>query len=202
MQKCKLCDNDIYNGGILHYLFSDDNLCFKCRSSLVYKPIHIKLDQYKIYSLYLYNDAFQSLIIQYKECYDEYLYDTFLYKYKFSLWLRYYGYKVVLVPSSNEKLSQRGFNHLYKIFKELNLEIIDILYKKQDVELKKLNFKNRKIESDLFGIKDDVVLPDKILLVDDIITSGSSIIACANLLKNAKKVKILTISYNKIYEKK
>ena len=84
----------------------------------------IKLGPYIVKSSWEYNDAFRSTLIQYKECYDEALKDVFLYptRKKIRNYLR--GYTLILMPSTKEKLEERGFSHLKFMFSSLKLPML------------------------------------------------------------------------------
>ena len=82
---------------------------------------------------YDYNSAFQTLLLQYKECYDEALYDAFLYKIDNYINLRYFGYHLLLAPSSKRKKEKRGFDHLEKMFKNVELKRVEGLKIVKDI---------------------------------------------------------------------
>ena len=195
MNQCKLCHDNIYNGTLYHYLFTNDIICYKCRKLWNYKPTTIKRYNIKIRSYYTYEST-RHAIIQYKECYDESLYDIFLYRILWDIKLRYIGYTIILAPSSNKALNERGFNHLYLIFKCLNMPILDVLYKISNKQQKTNNYQDRKEIINDIKIKKDIVLPKKILVVDDIVTSGGTILAIKECLKDYNiKIKYLTLIY-------
>ena len=193
---CKLCNDNIHNGSLFHYLFVDDNICYKCRKSWLYKPIKFKVDNYKAESFYLYHSGFKDAIIQYKECYDEYLSDIFIYKFIQYINVKYYGYSIVLAPSSKEAYDRRGFNHLKNIFKHTSLPIVDILEKTNDVSQKTLSLKQRTQVNNV-QVKKGSVIPKKILLVDDVYISGNTMKNCLNVINsNNNNIKLIIISHN------
>lgn len=198
--KCLLCDKEVSNGGsLINLIFDEDVICYKCRKDLSYRPIKLKIKEKEVYSLHLYDEHLSSLILQYKESYDEALYIVFLYPYVSKLKKRYRGYTVVLAPSSIENLNRRGFNHLQKIFEILGLPILDCLYKDLNLNQNNLSFSDREKIINHILVK-DIKLPEKVLLVDDVLTSGSTIIGCLKALENkTSDIKVLTIAYNKSY---
>ena len=202
--KCLYCDEDYNkNSGIFHILFSKDPLCEKCRAKLKLKRHYIKVNNFKLECFYEYDEFFRSLILQYKECYDEALYPVFLYNLKRYLEMKYHGYTVVWVPSSKSKLLERGFDHMELMLKNIKLKKLNALYQSQDIDQKNKSFKERKAIQQSISLKAGLILPDKILLIDDVVTSGNSITAAYNLLKNeVTELKVLSLSCTKKWNKR
>ena len=195
--KCLFCQKDkLHNSSLLYYLVNDDDLCECCRKQLEYAPIKVKLHGVEIRSYYRYNDTLKSLILQYKECYDEALKDVFFYDLKWKLRLKYYDYIIVICPSSKSNLERRGFNHLYLMCASIGLKIEDILYKKEDLSQNNLNYQARAKMIGNIALKDGAVPPPKILLIDDILTTGSTIVGAYRALKTAENIVIpITLSF-------
>lgn len=192
-----LCNRNIFESiSLSQYLFTNNYLCFNCDDNLKYQPIKFKIENFTIQSLFLYDEGFKKLLLQYKEAYDEALALVLVEKLKFLLKFKYFNYTIVWVPSSNENIKRRGFQHLEIILKKLNLKYLDLFYKDGDFNQNNLNSLERTAISKHIFIK-NIPIPKKVLLIDDIITTGSSIISCAKLLsKYPVKLKILTLSYN------
>ena len=171
--KCLYCDSEIEKINLKYLLLEDDCLCPECREKLKIERKYIVLDRLKIETFYNYDGIFKNLLLQYKECYDEALAKVFLYPLRDYINLKYHGYKVVFVPSSEEKIKNRGFNHLELIFNNLRLEHIDGLKMKENLiqEGKKL-IERKKMENNYIYEGKKV---KKVLIVDDVLTSGSSI---------------------------
>ena len=86
---------------------------------------------------------------------------------------KYHGYKILYVPSSKEKLRQRGFNHLEQIFSSLKLEEVKGLKMKAELCQQSKDLKSRSAMIDNYIYEGKRV--DKLLVVDDVCTSGSSL---------------------------
>ncbi len=198
--KCLLCNKEKLDSNILD-IFSDDEICHKCRKEWGKKEIKFIYEGIKLRSTYLYNDAFRKALIQYKECYDEALKNIFLYGLKDKLRLIYHGYTLVLMPSSISKQQKRGFSHLKEIFACLNMDMIEPFIKIDDIDQKSLNMSERKNIIKKIKLKEGIIIPPKILLVDDVITSGATLSTAINLLHNkTEKMEIYTISYASSYK--
>ena len=161
----------------------------------------INLDGLQVEGLYLYSDLVRDLIIQYKEYKDEALFPLFLWKDIKRLKKKYKDYVIVCLPSSQQASHQRGFDHVKLMFEMLDLEMVDVLYKSQDIFQKQMKLSQRKDIGKYLRIKDEWRIEGKkVLLVDDIITSGETIKAADKLVSQyAKEVKGLVISYNTRY---
>lgn len=195
--KCLYCDEDYYrNSSLRHSLFSKDLLCEKCRNKLKINHRYLQLDKYEVECFYEYDEEFRSLIVQYKECFDEALKDVFISPFKHYLNIRYHGYTVVWVPSSKRKVEARGFDHMEKILEQLSLKKCNALYQIEDMSQKNKNYQERaKMQN---NIKAKTINAKKVLLVDDVITSGASMLSAAKALEESVTVmKLLSLSCTK-----
>ena len=152
--KCKLCDENINSLSLYDIFFERDVLCKECRSKMNFKRRIYHFRDLEIEYFYDYNPAFQTLLLQYKECYDEALYDAFLYKIDNYINLRYFGYQLLLAPSSKRKKEKRGFDHLEKMFKNVELKRVKGLKIVKDINQHGKSFFQRSQMEDnymLFG---------------------------------------------------
>lgn len=191
--KCKLCDNNINNISLYELIFERDVLCKECRSKMNFKKRIIKTHVYTITYFYDYNQMFQTLLLQYKECYDEALYDAFLFKIDTYISIKYRNYSLLLAPSSKAKIDKRGFNHLEKIFSRLPLKRVDGLYLREDINQEGKSFFQRQQMMDNYIYKGPKL--DKVLIVDDVYTTGSTIKGLYSAIKPyANKIEILVLA--------
>ena len=101
------------------------------------------------------------------------------------------------VPSRQEKKEVRGFDHVSKMFKELNFTSAELFINTAQQDQKKSSYQKR-LEVHQFIKRNDVVLPSKskILLIDDLFTTGASIESCYKLIKDEyESIKALAIAH-------
>lgn len=193
---CNICleENNKIN---LIYLFNKENICcLQCIQKKNAQFIKYKIHGVECLSIYLYNDELKQLIYRLKGCYDIELAKSFLYPYLRELKLFYKSFNLVPIPSNSKDDQVRGFNHVLEIFKCLNLPILQILEKKNNVKQSDRNFNQRQLIIYDLKVNDLERIENKnILIVDDICTTGNTLKAVISLLKEGKpkKIKVLTI---------
>lgn len=181
----------------------DVHMCHHC--FVKFKPIfkHFKFEGCSALAIYEYDDFIRSLIYQFKTNLDIALGPIFLERY---LHLKYFylGYKIALAPSHVSHDLERGFRPVEEIFKVLGLPLINLFIKTNEVKQVELSVEERKEVSKYIKLKENFNLKNqKILLVDDIMTTGSTLKAMVEILKeeNVKKIKILVVAKTPLIEK-
>ena len=108
---------------------------------------------------------------------------------------------LIPVPISRKRKITRGYNQAelmaQALGRELNLPVDSgyLLREKNTLPQKELNEKERRNNlKNAFKISENVIKYKKVLLVDDIYTTGSTIDACALVLKQAGAEKVYFIS--------
>ncbi|MEA3478385.1 MAG: ComF family protein [Bacteroidota bacterium] len=165
----------------------------------------IKIEKASAYYFYVKNGRVQKLVHQLKyqgkkeigiyigEIYGRDLTEAPLYQ-KLNL--------IIPVPLHPKKMRLRGFNQS-EIFarglaKSMNVPVnTKILYrtKASQTQTRKSRFGRWKNVENIFTTRDDKALKNKnILLVDDVITTGSTIEACAHALLKAEGVKVWVVA--------
>ena len=156
------------------------------------------IDSIEVYSLYAYRPPINSLLMDLKMKNDIALSMVFLSPFKNYLEFIYKDYIILPVPSTSSSDKKRGYNHVIEIAKTLNLKVKEVFYKAKDYKQTSQRFEKRKEVMNVIKMKGNLDKKKKYLLLDDVITSGSTIKACINLLKNRgiKNIKVLVVSDN------
>lgn len=191
--RCIYCDSEINKINLKQLLFRDDCLCSECRRKLKINRRVIKLGKLRVESFFNYDGIFKDLLIQYKECFDEALSNVFIYSIRYYIRIRYHGYKILYVPSGEEKLKKRGFNHLELIFKDIGLKKVEGLYMKQQlIQEGKSSHERKKMIDNYVYVGPHI---HSVLIVDDVITTGSSILGVYKAIASkADKIKAIALS--------
>ncbi len=199
-QVCKVCFKE-FCASSFQILLGNSDICDECYDSFpkIFETEYV--DGVRVNSIYEYKSPLDSLIYQYKELLDIELSNVFLSRIKFYLKCKFYNYNLVLLPSSENAIKKRGFNHLYEIFKNLDLPIIEnLLYKSNDSTQKELNYLSRMTHRGFINMNNNIDIKNKnILLVDDVFSTGATLKEAIKLVKNREpcRIKALILCRNK-----
>lgn len=179
--RCLYCNQEIEQFSFKSIFLKEDLLCITCRKKL--KPIKrmVTIENIQVETFFEYDGMFKNLLVQYKECFDEALYPLFLYDLKEYLEYKYRGYYLCLIPSSKEKIEERGFSHLELMCKDLSFKRI-FLETRNDLSQVHKGIKERSLMKNNYFYTGERV--KKVLVMDDVVTTGSSMIGAYNALKS------------------
>jgi competence protein ComFC len=177
-------------------------LCLDCQKMLPYKKIIFQIDGIEITSFVEYDENISRLLILYKEHCDEALAPVFFDRSKKLISKKYKGYVLIPLPSSSEKVAQRGFHHLHRMIESLDLEMADVLVKTKNVKQAKLSKEDRKQIDMIFEIRKDAEYSfENIVLIDDVCTTGASLKAAIALLRPCcKNLFAITFAYHPLWK--
>ena len=183
-----------------HILNEKIPICRTCQNEMRPKFIKLKAEGHNATSIYDYNPFIKKLIYQYKGCYDYELNKAFISMFAKEIKLRYSSYVVIPVPSYKKEDEERGFNHVVEIYKNLGLEMLDVLEKteKHKQAISTVNSRHKVYKYLALSAHPDL-RKKKVLLVDDVYTTGSTIKSAINLVEklNPKRIEVLVIAKTK-----
>lgn len=158
-------------------------MCFCCRNSLVTVNQTIYLHGLKIKGFVEYNDFFQKMIIQYKECFDEILAPVFLYPYLLDIKRRYRHALFVPAPSHPAKQKERGFATVQQIFSQTQIEMQECFIKTKNIKQQAQSSQERHLIQAALQLKHKPDSKRRIVLIDDVCTTGSTLLAMHQMLQ-------------------
>ena len=192
--RCLYCDEEIATYTFKSLILKEDSLCPSCRRRLQVKRKKIDLGGFEAEAFFPYDGFYRDLLLQYKECHDEALRDVFVYDLKEYLELKYHGYVLLCIPSSEKKREERGFDHLKGMFQSVQLKQIDGLKMLEERTQEGKNFMERRQmigNYRYFGPH-----YESILLADDVITTGSTLKgAVESLSGHCERLKVISLAY-------
>ena len=159
---CLICHKPIRKEPSLFTLVYDSPICASCLAQ--FEPLHYvgSFHDVKLTILYRYNAFFQTLLFRYKGQYDYELRNAFIVSDQCFLSDYYRSHVIVVAPSDDIANKKRGFIPTAGIVSSFSSNIFTGLYKKSP--------------------NGEVLRKKKVLLFDDVITSGSTLEKCLDLV--------------------
>lgn len=182
-------------------------LCASCEKGIRQVQGAYKLGNINSYSVAYYSQSMKRLIINFKYGGDFYCgeYLARLLKKKF-IEEKLHADLITFVPSSKKALKKRGFNQCEVLAKalsrELNIPYLNTLDRIKDgKEQKRLSREERILNmQEAFKIRNNISIKGKkIILIDDVITTGATLLSCANQLKKNEDAEIIILTVSKSY---
>ena len=143
MKHCKICFKEIKIDDFCRLFDHNICLCNGCQKLLEPKFINFKIDRYKALALYDYSEFIKKQIYVFKGCFDYEMKDIFLNLFIKELKIYFSGYKVVPIPSYKKDDEARGFNHALEVFKQMGLEVYQIVEKTEHFKQAEKSAKDR-----------------------------------------------------------
>lgn len=162
----------------------DDVICKTCRRSLTPINRFVDIGSRKVFAYYVYDDVMSTIFHRFKEAKDRDLARMFIHPLSSRFDRRFKDKTVVCVPSSESKNEERGFLTLPAILEESKLPKIDVLTKTSS-EKQSLRgaIQRKKVIDEIQLIHSSLAEGKDVVLFDDIVTTGSTINACADLVE-------------------
>lgn len=202
--RCPICDDyiaydsfvcDKCDEKLLQYASQEGSVCRVCGKNIC--EGHEGLFYSRVVSCYYYNDIVKNGIYSLKDSSKNFGYyigkllaekiisDSVMSKADF----------IIPIPMSRKSLKKRGYNQAYVIAKEISertgIKILNnVLFKNESEVQHNLTAEQRKKNVDAFYSSDTDLKGKKIILCDDVLTTGSTMNKCAQLLieMNASEV--------------
>lgn len=193
-RQCLICHQELNKETNLFFYLYHPSLCQQCIQQFEVVDLHLTLLHYPLHILYEYNDFFRKNLYQYKAL-DDYALKTAFFNSFPELKRKYRKYIVVIVPSSEEDNTRRGFCPNEELVKTFSRRIFTGLYKSQ--KYKQTKQKDRTMIKKVLKIKDGHFLThQKVLIFDDVMTSSNTLQAAIQLVEkyHPQKIELLVLS--------
>lgn len=180
-RQCLICHQELNQETNLFYYLYHPSLCQQCIQQFEVLDQKLILQHHPLHVLYHYNDFFRKMLYQYKALDDYVLKDAFFHSFP-ELKRRYKDYIVVIIPSSQQDNTRRGFCPNEELVKQFSQHIFTGLYKSK--QYKQTKQKDRSKIKHVLKIKDGFLLHGKkVLIFDDVMTSSYTLQAAIGLVE-------------------
>lgn len=183
--QCIFCWREKFQGaGIFYTLFPHPYLCATCLKQLQKNKKSVSIYNHQVTALFVYDDFFETLIFQYKDCQDTLLKNILLPPLA-KILKKYKNIPIVFPPSSQRK----SFIPLKYLLSDYT--IIDCFHKTKNYKQSLQKESNRHHIQKIIQLS-QTPLPKKVILIDDVITSGNTLKRCIELL-HSKHIEVIPI---------
>ncbi len=165
------------------FLIRHDYLCEEHEACLSGKLKQIRIKQNMIHYLTPYTPEIASLMFRYKEHRDVPLGGCLFFPYHKHIKKLIKNKIVIIVPSSQQKTSERGFHPLKHALSLIGVTPYELLIKVSSQDQKKMKKRERVLTQ--FEFVSSVLTPSKhVVLFDDVLTTGHSLFTCKEILEH------------------
>lgn len=193
-RQCLVCHSMLNQETSLLFNIYHPSLCQRCLQKLKIIDQKLTLKNHHLHVLYQYNDFFRKILYQYKALDDYALKDAFFWSFP-ELKRKYRKHIVVIVPSSLQDNTRRGFCPNEELVKQFSHHIFTGLYKAS--HYKQTKQKNRALIKKVLKIHDGYLLQGKkVLIFDDVMTSSNTLQAALSLVEKyqPKSIELLVMA--------
>ena len=198
-RSCALCFEGIdVSLGFLERLWWRDDLCFVCREAMGARYRSLRMSGFKVHVLHEYSGLVRECVLRFKDFGDIFLGRIFLVSFRLRVFFFFHDWVVVCAPSHVDRIRARGFDHCLVLAGFLNLPVIEGVLGSLSSERQASKSREERllIGKDLVLLDGSLLKGKKVLVLDDVMTTGSTLIACCELLvDHCVCVEALCVSY-------
>lgn len=178
--RCAVCfEPKLNQKGIYDLILVSPFLCIEC--NIRCKKKIVDLNNLKVETYYEYSGNFRNALLQYKENNDRFLAPIFLHPILLDFKIRFRNHIFICAPSRYESLQKRGFEHLELMLEIYGFKTLKLFNNYSPFD--QTQVKNRNSIAQYIKLNDTKLYTDqKYVLFDDVVSSGSTLAACAELL--------------------